>query len=95
MEFFDKLGKKASEAYKITADKTGKIAKETKDTIGSYIVMGVIGIFFFHMVQNIGMTMGLLPITGVPLLLLSYGGSSLLTSVILIGLVLNIGARKS
>ena len=57
--------------------------------------MGVIGIFFFHMVQNIGMTMGLLPITGVPLLLLSYGGSSLLTSVILIGLVLNIGARKS
>ena len=67
-----------------------KIAKEVKDPIGSYIVTGVIGIFFFHMVQNIGMTMGLLPITGVPLLLLSYGGSSLLTSMILIGLVLNI-----
>ena len=72
-----------------------KIAKEVKDPIGSYIVVGVIGIFFFHMVQNIGMTMGLLPITGVPLLLLSYGVSSLLTSAILIGLVLNIGARKS
>ena len=72
-----------------------KIAKECKDTLGAYIVTGVIGIFTFHVVQNIGMTMGLLPITGVPLLLLSYGGSSLLRSVILIGLVINVGARKN
>ena len=72
-----------------------KIAKETKEPIASYIVTGVIGIFTFHMLQNIGMTMGLLPITGVPLLFLSYGGSSLLTSVILVGLVLNIGMRKN
>ena len=72
-----------------------KIAKEVKEPVASYIVIGIIGIFAFHMVQNIGMTMGLLPITGVPLLFLSYGGSSLLTSTILVGLVLNIGARKN
>ena len=72
-----------------------KIAKETKDILGSYIVIGITGVFAFHMIQNIGMTMGLLPITGVPLLLLSYGGSSLLTSAILIGLVINVGARKN
>ena len=71
-----------------------KVAKEAKDPVSSYIVTGVIGIFTFHMVQNIGMTMGLLPITGVPLLFISYGGSSLLTSTILMGLVLNISARK-
>lgn len=47
------------------------------------------------MVENIGMTMGLLPITGVPLLLVSYGGSSLLTSFIMIGLLLNINMRKN
>ncbi len=72
-----------------------KIAKETKETVASYIVSGIIGIFTFHMAQNIGMTMGLLPITGVPLLFLSYGGSSLLTSVILVAIVLNIGMRKN
>lgn len=72
-----------------------KIAKEVKEPLASYIVVGIIGIFAFHMIQNIGMTMGLLPITGVPLLFLSYGGSSMLTSAILIGLVLNIGMRKN
>jgi len=71
-----------------------KIAKEVKDPLASYIVTGIIGIFTFHLVQNVGMTMGLLPITGVPLLFLSYGGSSLLTSTILVGIVLGIGGRK-
>ena len=56
--------------------------------------MGIAGIFIFHMTENIGMAMGLLPITGVPLPLVSYGGSSLLTNLILIGLLLNISGRR-
>ena len=70
------------------------IAKTAKDNIGSYIAIGIAGIFCFHMIENIGMTMGLLPITGVPLPFVSYGGSSLLTNFICIGLVINISARR-
>ena len=62
--------------------------------MGSYIAAGISGIFLFHMVDNIGMTMGLLPITGVPLLFVSYGGSSMITSFICIGLLLNISGNR-
>ena len=72
-----------------------KVAKNARDDLGSYIAIGIAGLFIFHVVQNIGMTMGLLPITGVPLLFISYGGSSLITSFILIGLLLNISARRN
>ncbi len=72
-----------------------KIAKTSKDDLGAYIAAGIAGIFIFHMVENIGMTMGLLPITGVPLPFVSYGGSSLLTNCILIGLLLNISGRRN
>ncbi|MBO4816133.1 MAG: FtsW/RodA/SpoVE family cell cycle protein [Clostridia bacterium] len=47
------------------------------------------------MVENIGMTIGLLPITGIPLPFVSYGGTSLITNFILIGLLLNISSRRS
>ena len=70
------------------------IAKTAKDNLGAYIAMGIAGIFLFHMTENIGMTMGLLPITGVPLPFVSYGGSSLLTNLIMIGLLLNISGRR-
>lgn len=70
------------------------VAKTAKDDLGSYIAAGISGIFLFHMVENIGMTLGLLPITGVPLLFISYGGSSLITSFICIGLLLNISGNR-
>lgn len=70
------------------------VAKTAKDDMGSYIATGIVGIFLFHMIENIGMTMGLLPITGVPLLFISYGGSSLLTSFMMLGLLLNISGRR-
>ncbi len=70
------------------------IAKTAKDNTGSYIAVGIAGIFFFHMIENIGMTIGLLPITGVPLPFVSYGGSSLITNFICIGVLLNISARR-
>ena len=80
--------------YVILITKTIYVAKTAKDNLGSYIAMGIAGIFIFHMVENIGMTIGLLPITGVPLPFVSYGGSSMLTNLILIALVLNISGRR-
>ncbi|MCI8964950.1 MAG: rod shape-determining protein RodA [Clostridia bacterium] len=80
--------------YVVLITKAIFIAKTAKDNIGSYIAVGIAGIFTFHMIENIGMTMGLLPITGVPLPFVSYGGSSLLTNFICIGLLLNISSRR-
>lgn len=80
--------------YVVLVTKSLKIAKTAKDDLGSYIASGIAGIFLFHMLENIGMTMGLLPITGVPLPFVSYGGSSLLTNFILVGLLLNISGRR-
>ena len=70
------------------------VAKTAKDHIGSLIASGIAGIFLFHMAENVGMVMGLLPITGVPLLFVSYGGSSLITSYMLIGILLNISSKR-
>ncbi len=80
--------------YVILITRIVYIAKTAKDNIGSYIAIGIAGILAFHMLENIGMTIGVLPITGVPLPFVSYGGSSLLTNFICIGLVLNISARR-
>ena len=70
------------------------IAKTAKDRAGSLIAIGITGIFLFHVLENIGMVMGLLPITGVPLPFISYGGSSLITNFICIGLLLNISGKR-
>ena len=70
------------------------IAKTAKDELGSLIASGITGIFLFHMVENIGMVMGLLPITGVPLLFVSYGGTSMMTSFLCIGILLNISSQR-
>lgn len=80
--------------YIVLITKAVFIAKTAKDNIGSYIAIGIAGIFLFYMVENIGMTIGLLPITGVPLPFVSYGGSSLITNFICIGLLLNISSRR-
>lgn len=80
--------------YVVLITKAIYVAKTAKDDIGSYIAMGIAGVFLFHMAENIGMTIGLLPITGVPLPFVSYGGSSLLTNLILIALLLNISGRR-
>ena len=78
----------------IIINKAIKVAKGIKDEAGSYVAIGIAGIFLFHTLENIGMTMGLLPITGVPLLFVSYGGSSMITSFILIGILLNISSQR-
>ena len=71
-----------------------KVAETSKDRLGSTIAVGVFGMFFFHFLENIGMTIGLMPITGIPLPFVSYGGSSMLTNFIALGLVLSITARR-
>ncbi|AEH48907.1 FtsW/RodA/SpoVE family cell cycle protein [Parageobacillus thermoglucosidasius] len=69
------------------------IALESNDLYGSYLCAGVIGMITFQVFQNIGMTIGLVPITGLPLPFISYGGSSLATYMLAIGLVLNVHSR--
>ena len=66
----------------------------TKNVFGYYIAAGILGMFFFHFVVNVGMVMGIMPITGIPLLFLSYGGSSLWTAMICVGILMSINFRK-
>ena len=80
--------------YVILIIRALNIAKTAPDDLGSLIATGIAGILLFHMTENIGMTIGLLPITGVPLPFVSYGGSSLLSNLIMIALLLNISARR-
>ena len=68
--------------------------KKTNDLFGKLIAAGIVGMLFFHFVVNIGMVMGFMPITGIPLLFLSYGGSSLWTAMIAIGLVVGIRLKQ-
>ena len=70
------------------------IARLCEDLVLRSVVIGISAMFFFHFLQNVGMTIHLVPITGIPLLLVSYGGSSLITALALLGLVLNIHAQR-
>ena len=70
------------------------IAFKAKDNFGTCLVAGVIGMLVAHVFENIGMTMGLMPVTGIPLPFLSYGGSNLLTNMIAIGIVENVCMRR-
>ncbi|MDD6878634.1 MAG: FtsW/RodA/SpoVE family cell cycle protein [bacterium] len=71
-----------------------KIAIETNNNIYKYVISGIIGILAYQQIQNISMTIGLLPITGITLPFVSYGGSSLLAYMILIGFCLYIYNEK-
>ncbi|WP_097026086.1 rod shape-determining protein RodA [Clostridium peptidivorans] len=80
--------------YAILIYKFIKIARTSKDVFGSMVTIGVVSTFLFSIMQNIGMTIGVMPITGITLPLMSYGGSSLITAFMSIGLVINIGMRR-
>ena len=64
------------------------------DPYGSYVIIGVSAMMIFHVVENVGMVIGLLPVTGIPLPFVSYGGSNMLTNMMGIGLVLNVVMRS-
>lgn len=69
------------------------LMKRCSNHYGTYIASGVFAIFSFHFFINVGMVMGIMPITGIPLLFLSYGGSSLWTAMTCIGLIMSINYR--
>jgi rod shape determining protein RodA len=71
-----------------------RTAQGARDFAGSLLTMGVATIFFLHCAINIGMTTGIMPVVGLPLPLLSYGGSSVLTTFAGIGLILNVRMRR-
>jgi rod shape determining protein RodA len=70
------------------------IALNAPDNFGFLIVVGIMTMFFVQIFENIGMNIGIMPVTGIPLPLLSYGGSSLITVLISIGILLNINSKK-
>ena len=67
-----------------------RIARRATDPFSSMVVAGIAGLFLTHIVVNVGMTVGLMPITGIPLPFFSYGGSFLLTSCVCVGLALRV-----
>jgi rod shape determining protein RodA len=80
--------------YALLIFRTLSLARKAKDKFGSLIIMGVLSMVMFHIFENIGMSMGMMPVTGIPLPFMSYGGSSMFTNMISFGLVLNVGLRR-
>ena len=72
-----------------------KIAQEASDTFGQLLAVGITSMLAFHVLVNVGMTTGIMPVTGIPLPLMSYGVSSLTTNLIAITILLNIHMRKA
>lgn len=71
-----------------------RTAQLARDDFGAYVCAGVLAMFLFQIFENVGMTMGIMPITGIPLPFMSYGGSSTLANFLAVGLVLNVHARR-
>jgi rod shape determining protein RodA len=69
-------------------------AQTASDLPGSFIIMGVVAVIVFQIAVNVGMVVGLMPVTGIPLPLLSYGGSSVLFTFLSLGIVMNIRMRR-
>ena len=71
-----------------------KIAQDASDIFGRLLAVGITSMLAFHVLVNVGMTLGIMPVTGIPLPLMSYGVSSLTTNIMSIAMLLNIQLRK-
>ena len=80
--------------FAIVAWRVWRTAQLARDDFGSLICVGVLCMLLFQVFENVGMTMGIMPITGIPLPLVSYGGSSTLATFVALGLVLNVHSRR-
>lgn len=80
--------------YFILLNRFIAISRKSKDLFGSLMIIGFAAMFLFHIWENIGMTIGLMPITGIPLPFMSYGGTFQLSNMICIGIVLSISVHR-
>ncbi len=80
--------------YFVLLSRFVRIARRSKDLFGSLMITGFFAMFFFHIFENIGMTIGLMPITGIPLPFMSYGGTFQLTNLVCIGIILSVSVYK-
>jgi rod shape determining protein RodA len=80
--------------YGLLCYRIWRIAQIARDSFGSYVCIGVLAMFAFSIFENVGMAMGIMPVTGIPLLLLSAGGSSTVTALAALGLVMSVHARR-
>ncbi|HLG21985.1 MAG TPA: FtsW/RodA/SpoVE family cell cycle protein, partial [Candidatus Manganitrophaceae bacterium] len=71
-----------------------EIAYKSKDLLGSLLAVGIVGLLSLYFLVNVGMTLGMAPVVGVPLPLMSYGGTSMITTLGLLGLLLNVKLRR-
>ncbi len=71
-----------------------RISSQARERFGALLVVGLLSVIFWHFAVNIGMVIGILPIVGLPLPLISYGGSSLLTTMAALGLISSVAYRK-
>jgi rod shape determining protein RodA len=74
--------------------RTWRTAASSRDRFGLLLCAGVLSMLVFQIFENVGMTMGITPIAGIPLPMMSYGGSSVITSLLAVGLVLNVHMRR-
>ncbi len=70
------------------------IARNSRDEYGTFVVMGIAAMFAFHFIENIGMNIGVLPVTGIPLPFMSQGGSALVTNYMSVGILLSVSMRR-
>jgi rod shape determining protein RodA len=80
--------------YCLLLFRTLYLASKAKDDFGTLLIVGVFAMTLFHVFENIGMNIGVMPITGIPLPFFSKGGSNLLTNMIAFGLVINVSMRR-
>jgi len=70
------------------------IAKDSRDTYGSLLVVGLTAMYGFHFIENIGMCVGVMPITGIPMPFVSYGGTAMISNYLGIGVILSVSMRR-
>lgn len=80
--------------YALLLGRSLYLAYKAKDKLGTYIIVGVVSMELIHIIINIGMNIGVMPIMGLPLPFVSYGGSNMITNMMAMGLVLNVGMRR-